>query len=370
MLFLATMLDKLNFHFSYPDIIAGGLNANLNYSPEYQSLLPHFWNQISVCIKHPEPLAHWRFMFFIFSDDILWLIAVSDVVIILCIIYLMTGFEKNPMDIYTASLFIVAVMTNVSMPINKYVGRDASKFLASIGLIVAFLLIAVYNALFYNVIMITRYPHDAKVLNDVFLQKIRMVTTYDIAVRLFTIYFIGNYFFISNFQESLFWMKDLTTVNDTQTALDLILNEQFAALASQSEIMFFSEPKSIKCFDKIQVFAVYPIAMFARKDMKLISSLQKIIQSAIEAGLIDFWRGCLVKSKICKDTDNPVGPIQINHFGFLLGMMAFMMLLSCVFFIGEIIIFQNARSSGRRNLWTRLDRIIDGKRRAFFVNNV
>lgn len=176
-------LQHFRSSYSYPDIFAGGLNTNLKYSSDYVPLIPHLWNDITICLKFPEPLARWRYMLSIFSDNILWIFTFIYILIISTIIYFFSGFESYSIDYIHIIILFTGVMTNSSIPIRKYCRRPLARILISIALTTAFLCCSVYNGKFYNLVMITRYPNELKTIEEVVARRMPFATTYEISVR-------------------------------------------------------------------------------------------------------------------------------------------------------------------------------------------
>lgn len=165
-------------------------------------------------------------------------------------------------------------------------------------------------------------------------------------------------------------MKDLICTDDTDNSFKLIIDTKFAAIASEIDIISYDQRNKIKCFDKTHSFTRFPIAFFVRKDSELAAPLHEIIQTAVEAGLIDFWRNRLVKIKMLKKSDTPVAPIKASQLTFILGSAALALFFSWMLFIAEIIIYRMSRSPDRNFFWSYLDWLIDGRRHAFIFNDV
>lgn len=175
---------------SNPDIIAGALNAYINYSSEYIPLMSHFWNDITICIKFPEPLARWHYLLSIYSNDILWVFTIIYTLIVIIIIYIFSGFEKKPIDIFNCALYLLGVMTKTGVPIRKYCKRHSGRCLICIGLVCGYLAVSVYEASFYNLVMIPRYPNNIKTIDEILTRKIQIATTHNIAVIISYIIFL------------------------------------------------------------------------------------------------------------------------------------------------------------------------------------
>lgn len=85
-------------------------------------------------------------------------------------------------------------------------------------------------------------------------------------------------------------MNDLKIVNNKDTAFSMIINKNYALLVSRFETMYTNHSDLIKCLDKTETFATFPIAFYVKKDFQMIKLFNKIIRYAFEAGLIDLWQ--------------------------------------------------------------------------------
>lgn len=155
------------------------------------------------------------------------------------------------------------------------------------------------------------------------------------------------------------WITDLEVVNTTENSFDLAINKHYAALVSRSKTISNLNQKFIKCFDKSQTFATFPISILVKNDSELITELNKIIRYAFEAGLVNLWRNRLVEDKMVKDLS--IHPIQFAHITFLIYMMIFSLILCIIFFVIEVIVYKQFISTNNK-FWTFCDKFIDGKR--------
>lgn len=128
-------------------------------------------------------MAQWRYVMSIYSENILWLFTVLSVFLIIVIVYLYSGFEKQPRDLIECIVYAIGAITNVSQPIQKYCTKTVCKYLACMSLLNQLAIITLHNAYFLNVIMIPRYPNNIETINDVLLHKMPFVTTFEISVR-------------------------------------------------------------------------------------------------------------------------------------------------------------------------------------------
>lgn len=174
---------KLNLiNISFSDIIAGGLNANQNLSTEYIALIPHFWSELTICIKYPKPVAQWRYILSIYFDDIIWEFGLSSCLLLTVIVYLYSGLEKQPRDSIQCVLFVIGAITTVNQPYTKYCKRSRSRFQIVFCLFAAFFFANVYNAYLQNLAMIINYPNDINKIDEIYSRKMKFVASNDISV--------------------------------------------------------------------------------------------------------------------------------------------------------------------------------------------
>lgn len=171
--------------FSRVDVIAGALNANVRYSSVYVPLLDHFRNEVMICMKAPERVARWWCYISVFAEKSLGLYCILCILIIIDLVFLYTGFEKKPLDYFESMFFLFGALMMISMPIRNHAKRSVSRILSSWAIIAGFLAISIYNASFYDMIMVPRYRNQLKTIQDVFAHKTRFVSTEDIKVNVF-----------------------------------------------------------------------------------------------------------------------------------------------------------------------------------------
>lgn len=150
-------------------MIAGALNANVQYSPSFVPLAPNIWNELTFCVQAPKPLAQWQYSLAFFSDDILWLAYAFCVIFYINLIYLFTGFEARPLEYVHCALFFFGSVLSVSMPLGRFLktSMTSTRCFISFGLISCFLAISIYNASYYDVVMVPRYSNQLKTIQDV-----------------------------------------------------------------------------------------------------------------------------------------------------------------------------------------------------------
>lgn len=107
-------------------------------------------------------------------------------VIVIDLIFLFTGFEKKPMDYFESIFFLFGALMMVSMPIRNRAKRSVTRILGSGAIIFGFIAISIYNASFYDMIMVPRYRNQLKTIHDVFDHKSRFVSNEEIKVNVFS----------------------------------------------------------------------------------------------------------------------------------------------------------------------------------------
>lgn len=168
------------------------MDASIITNSQYIPLNAHFWNDITVCVKFPEALPHWRYILSIFSNDISWVISAGLIIFGLIVMYFYSGFEKYPINSTEILTYVAGVMTNNSVPIHRIVRRDSARFYISLMLICAFHADLIYNAMFFDLVMVTRYQDEIKTIDEVMSRNIPFVTTPEISVK-FLVFFCSFY---------------------------------------------------------------------------------------------------------------------------------------------------------------------------------
>lgn len=160
-------------------------------------------------------------------------------------------------------------------------------------------------------------------------------------------------------------------VENNEIVLNVILteNEKYAALVSRSVQISTQMQNSIKCFDKTQTFATFPIAIFIRNNSKMITSFNTIIRYAFEGGLIELWSKRIIKEKTRKDILNDISSVSMNKLYFPFILIYFVGILASIICILEIIIHKKITSQKRNRFWLLLDKLIDGKRHYCYFND-
>lgn len=185
------------------------MSSFIDYSHDYEALIPYGRDEIGVCVRNPRLLPRWLYFFAATAhgQEYIWAIAIVEFIMVLALAFIVSGMEPNPQSLNTVVLYLAAVIMNIPIPVNQFVRNNISRFFLLYGSFVMFFGIQIFNAYFYNILMETKYEYKMKTFDEVrsyhykYLSSVEFMVSFDIFSQLtvffseFSIFFLNFFFF-------------------------------------------------------------------------------------------------------------------------------------------------------------------------------
>lgn len=160
------------------------------YENNLKATYPYINDRIVYCLKLPDLYPRWLYLISVTDAGSagVWYFGLAACVLTMGILFLFGGFEKEKIDIYDAILYVYGLTLCISMPIQKLSSFTRTKILLSYMLLCLYWVISIYNAVFYNIILKTRYLPRVDSVQEIFDEDYRVVTTSQLLVKDFSLF--------------------------------------------------------------------------------------------------------------------------------------------------------------------------------------
>lgn len=166
---LIKLVNNSRIHDEYnSDIIIGGLDSNMLYSNKFEPLVAHIYDDLYVCFQNPAHLPRWLYFFLVTDSNsyILWFYGMIDVFANAVLIFLYTELEKHHIGAFDLLLYGFGIVAGISVPYDKYSKKMSSRILFGTLLFCIFVVVSVYNAMFFDILMNQKYPPKIQNYNE------------------------------------------------------------------------------------------------------------------------------------------------------------------------------------------------------------
>lgn len=153
---------------SESDLVIGGLSTNIGYSSEYEPLITHIWDEITLCFRKPTRLPQWQNLFrpFTKQSGTIWFCSLLCILAVVVLIFIFSELESRHIDFLKLATYSFGFMLSVSVPFGKYCCRGIPRVLMAYIFVDIFFVISIYNALFFGILVNPRYYPEIRTLDE------------------------------------------------------------------------------------------------------------------------------------------------------------------------------------------------------------
>lgn len=131
----------------------------VNYSTNYEPLIPHLWDETNLCVKNPAQFPRWLYLFAATAkgQEFVWPIALALFGFGMILVFLFSGFERLTLSFFTSTLYLGAAILNMPVVFHRYVKKSVHRILFIYLSFAMFFTIGIFNSYLYNILMNTKY---------------------------------------------------------------------------------------------------------------------------------------------------------------------------------------------------------------------
>lgn len=341
----------------------GGIEHDSNYLSNYKPTRPYIWDELTWCLRKPKAISKWKHLLFLADPDnmIIMYIIVFGTIITIILMWMVTGFEEKPFDIYQAILYYIGALLGFSQPPNITIKNTISRFLFIYYLYSVFFAITVYNTFFLYTFTNIKYEKSAKTWQEIYAHHYQLITSSE---------------FESNLNKQLsFDIINISTFNTIDNTIEYFFeNHHVALLESHLHFENTNFEEEIYCLDDSKSCSSYAVSMFVRKDLHLRKIINEIIQNLYEAGIIDLWLKKSMKRFRKKSKRRHLEYIAINtkHFEGVFYIYITFIFTAFIMLLFEHVVHHYCYSVGINSKWRKvlitINKVIDGRRHFCMYN--
>lgn len=153
----------------------------------FRSTISYLTDKKLFCMKCPKPFPRWQHIFRITDPDsiYIWYIGLFLVFFMTAVFYLYAEFESprvRKFDFFTICTYVLGALMVFSMPYTKHIENSMTKLFIAFALICATTATSVFQSVFYNILLKSRYPSKMDSISDTMNANLKFLSTTYLAV--------------------------------------------------------------------------------------------------------------------------------------------------------------------------------------------
>lgn len=158
------------------DLIIGGRYQRTVRLKNVLESQVYFQDEVTWCTRHAEPHAEWK-TFFLLVDKYVFMIAFLALFPIIGILYIFTGYERRPLDIWSSMLVCISALSATASTLNPE--RTSIRFFYSLMLHLNLILLAVFLIIGFRRVSIIKYEDQISSFDKITAENFRLAADED-----------------------------------------------------------------------------------------------------------------------------------------------------------------------------------------------